>query len=196
MKLTALVFAILLPVVCFAASPTIGVVNSGASAETSLVDGSALETKGIPSDVRLDNGVALLLAARSAGTIYGDHAILEHGAARFSNFGGYQVQVGQLIIESDTPQTEAVVRLQKKTIEIASIGGAVKVTDGGAMLTRVAAGSKMAFQNSGAAPAQTGAAPAKKPRSDTKTFLWVIVAISAAALAIGLTAAAEGKSPF
>jgi hypothetical protein len=32
--------------------------------------------------------------------------------------------------------------------------------------------------------------------SDTKVFLWVIGITAVAALAIGLTAAAQGKSPF
>jgi hypothetical protein len=73
---------------------------------------------------------------------------------------------------------------QPKTIEIAS--------------APIAAGTNASFQNSGAAPGQTGATPARKTkkRSETKTFLWVMGGIAAAALAIGLTAAAQGKSPF
>jgi hypothetical protein len=197
MKLTGLAFAVLFSVGCFAASPTIGVVTSSGSGEMSVTDGSALKTESAASDVRLDNGVAVRLAPRSAGTVFGDHAVLEEGAARVSNFGGYQVQAGQLIIEAETPETAAVIRFRKETIEVASIGGAVKVTDGGAMLTRVAAGSKLAFQNSGASPAQSGASPApNKSHSETKVWLWVIGGIAAAALAIGLTAAAQGKSPF
>jgi len=183
MRLSLLVSTVLIPFACLAAG-------------SSATEGSVFQTDSVARDVVLDNGVAVRLEARSTGTIYGDRAVLEQGAMRVSHFGDYRVEAGQLRIESETPGTEAVIRLEKKTIEIASLGGAVKVTDGGAMLTRVAAGSKMAFQNSGAAPAQTGAAPVKKPRSDTKTFVWVIVGISAAALAIGLTAAAQGKSPF
>jgi hypothetical protein len=195
MKLSALVCAVLFSVVCFGDSPTIGVMTSSGSGETSLTDGCALKTESAASDVRLDNGVAVRLAPRSAGTVFEDHTVLEQGAARVSHFGGYQVQAGQLLIESETPDTEAVIRFEEKSIEVASLGGAVKVTDGGAMLTRVAAGSKMAFQNSGATPAQTGAAPApNKPRNETKVWLWVIGGIAAAALAIGLTAAAQGKS--
>ncbi len=62
----------------------------------------------------------------------------------------------------------------------------------------------MSFQQSSANPADqttTGAAPApapspKKMPSDEKTFLWAIGISAVAALAIGLTAAAQGKSPF
>jgi hypothetical protein len=195
MKLNALVCAVLISVIGFAASPTIGVVTASGSGETTITDGSPLKTESAPSDVRLDNGVVVRLAQRSAGTVFVDHAVLEQGAARLSHFGGYQVRAGQLLIESETPETEAVIRFEKKKIEVASLGGAVKVTDGGVMLTRVAAGSKMAFQNSGATPAQTGAAPSpKKTHNETKVWLWVIGGIAAAALAIGLTAAAQGKS--
>jgi len=190
MKSTALVCAVLFSVVCFAASPTIGVVSSAGSGEMSLTDGSALKTEAAASDVRLDNGVAVRLAPRSAGTVFRDHAVLEEGAARVSHFGGYAVQAGGLSVESETPETEAVIRLENKTVEIASLGGAVRVMDGGVMLTRVAAGSKLSFQKSGAAPATN------KTRSETKVWLWVIGGVAAAALAIGLTAAAQGKSPF
>jgi hypothetical protein len=166
-------------------------------------DGSVLQTTDAAHEVQLENGVAFRLAAHSVGTIYADHAVLDQGAARIGNFAGYNLDAGQLEIESETPGTQAVIRLEQKTIEVASIGGSLRVIDGGAMLTRVASGSKMSFQNSGASPnpsgatpAQTGAAPGPKKHSETKTWLWVIGGISAAALAIGLTAAAQGKSPF
>ena len=149
-----------------------------------------VETGNSARDVVLTNGVALRLEARSVGSIYADHAVLEQGAARVSHFGGYLVQAGDLFIESEAPESQAIIRLESNSIEVASLGGPVKVTDGGVMLTRVAAGSKVAFQKTGAAPG------GKKGPSETKVFVWVIVAISAAALAIGLTAAAQGKSPF
>jgi ferric-dicitrate binding protein FerR (iron transport regulator) len=128
------------------------------------------------------------MEARSAGAIYNDHAVLEEGAARVSHFVGYQVKAGDWMIESETANAQAVIRMEQNTVEVASLGGAVRVSDGGALLTRVTAGSRMAFQRTGASPAP------KQGPSDTKVFAWVIVAIAAAALAIGLTAAAQGKS--
>jgi ferric-dicitrate binding protein FerR (iron transport regulator) len=148
-----------------------------------------VHTDGEARDVVLANGVAIRMEARSAGTIYADHAVLEQGAARVSHFGGYRVEAGDWLIEPESPGAEAVIRLEKNSVEVASLGGAVRVSDGGAMLTRVTAGSRMAFQNTGAAPGPKGRGP-----SGTKVFVWVIVAVSAAALAIGLTAAAQGKS--
>jgi ferric-dicitrate binding protein FerR (iron transport regulator) len=169
MKVFVLVLAAIVPC-CFADAP--------------------IQTEGNARDVVLTNGVSLRLEARSTGTIYADHAVLEQGAARVSHFGGYQVRAGDLLIESETPASQAVIRVEKNSVEVASLGGPVRVTDGGVMLTRVTAGTRVAFQNTGAAPA-----PRKGP-SETKVFVWVIVAVSVAALAIGLTAAAQGKSPF
>ena len=197
MKLTALVCAVVFSVVCFGASPTIGVVTSLGNGETSLTEGSTLKTAGAESEVRLDNGVAVRLAPRSAGTVFGDHAVLEEGAARVSHFGGYAVQVGDLTVAADTADSQAVIRVQRESIEVASVGGPVSVTDGGAMMTRVAAGTKISFQNSGASPGKSGASPAKnRTPNETKVWLFVIGGVAVAALAIGLTAAAQGKSPF
>ena len=78
------------------------------------------------------------------------------------------------------------------------VAAPLAASTGGELSARITAASKASFQNSGAAPGQTGATPARKSkkRSETKTFLWVIGGIATAALAIGLTAAAQGKSPF
>ncbi len=173
MKLTALVGAVLFSVVCFA--------------------GETFNTADTASDVHLENGVALHLAPHSNGTIYSDHAVLDQGAAHLTNFPGYKVQAGGLQIEAETPNAQAAIRVQQNTIEIASIGGNLQVSAGGALLTRVTSGSRLSFQNSGATPAKSSG---KKPHSELRTWTWVIIGVSAAALAIGLTAAAEGKSPF
>jgi hypothetical protein len=200
-----------LTVPLFAAAPLIGVATAvggysvdslPASGTTNLVEGTSLKTASSPSDIHLDNGASVRLATRSAGTLFSDHVVLDQGAVRVNSFSGYQVNAGQFLIQADSPEAQAVVRFNKKTIEVASLGGALRVTDGGAMLTRVASGTKMSFRQSGASPgqpqqvAQTGAAPAPRGPSDRKTLLWVIGITAAAALAIGLTAAAQGKSPF
>jgi ferric-dicitrate binding protein FerR (iron transport regulator) len=161
-------------------------------------EGSVLQTESAPREVHLDNGIDVLMASRSMGTLYGDRVVLERGAARVSHFDGYRVDAGQLHIEADTPGAEAVVRMHKSEIQVASTRGALKITDGAALVTRVTVGSKMSFQNSGASADQSasGAAPEKKPRSELKTYLWVIGGIAAAAIAIGFVATAQGKSPF
>lgn len=212
-----------------AANPTIGVataigefsLNSATVAgNVDVFDGAQLRTTTAPSDVRLGNGVAVRLATRSAGVLYEDHLILREGAARLASFDKYPVEAGDFQIHADNSETTAIVRVTPKTIEIASLGGAVTVTDGGAMLTHVASGAKMVFQNtnssgqstgqSGATPAaqsqpaqtqpaQTGAAPApaeKGPISDKKAILVAAGVVAVGAIVVGALAASEGKSPF
>lgn len=202
----------------FAAGPSIGVatalgsysVNSSSVTGTAEVfDGTQLRTTISPSDVHLANGADVRLATRSTGALFSDHLELRDGALRVSNFDSYPVQARQLQIQADTPGAEAIVRMRGRTVEIASLGGTVKVTDGGAMLTRVAAGTKMAFQNTtppagqtGAAPGQTpsttGAAPAPEqgPISNKKAILWAAGVCAVGGIAVGAIAAAQGKSPF
>jgi hypothetical protein len=181
-------------------------VNQAAvSGPTNLSDGSSLETTTTPTEIHLAIGADVRLATRSAGTFYADHVQLNQGALRVSNFGGLKVNASQLEIGSDDPGAQAVIRFKRNNIEIASVGGAVNVMDSG-MLTRVAAGTKMSFQQSGAGtnpqaqPANTGAATAApktgKMPGDEKTFIWVIGITAVAALVVGLTAAKQGKSPF
>lgn len=187
MKLPVLAVAVLLPIVCF------GVESTGGE------NGFVAQKSDVPQNLILENGVSVRLAARSAGAIYADHAVLQEGGLRVSHFGGYRVDAGQLSVESETPEAEAVIRFEEKTIEVASLRGAVRVSDGGATMTRVAAGTRMSFQNPASTPdaaarTPTGAAKGKQPISETKVLVWVIVGVSVAALAIGLTAVAQGKS--
>lgn len=189
----------------WAAPATIGVATavSAFSVDNSLVTGSAnifdgteVRTTTAPSDLHLQNGVTVHLATRSAGTVYSDRVVLREGAARVDNFSDYTIEARQLQIEAESPAARAVVRLAGKTVEVASIGGTLKVTDGGAMLTRVTAGTKSSFQQTGAAPGQTGAAPEKGPVSDKKVFLWAAGVCLVAAAVVGGIAASQGKSPF
>lgn len=182
---------------------TLSVNQALVSGNADLADGSRLQTTTAPSEVHLTGGGDVRLATRSSGTFFADHVLLDQGAMRVGSFTGLTVSARQLQINSDENSAQAIVRIGKKTVEVASVGGSVNVMDGG-MLTRVAAGTKMSFQQSAATPADqnasTGANPAPAPKtkmpSDTKTFMWVIGITAVAGLAIGLTAAAQGKSPF
>jgi hypothetical protein len=178
---------------------TVSVNQTVVSGNTDLTDGARLETSAVPTEVRMATGTDLRLATRSAGSFFSDHVLLDQGALRVSHFNGLSVKAAQLQITGDEAGSQAVVRMTKKTVEIASLGGAVTVLDG-SMLTRVAAGTKMSFQQTGAQPStQTGAAPAPvkgKMPGDVKTAYWTIGIVSVAGLVVGLIAANQGKSPF
>ena len=190
----------------WAASATIGVAtavstfsvdNSLVTGSANIFDGTEVRTTTAPSDLHLQNGVTVHLATRSAGAVYDDRLTLREGAARLDNFDNYIVEAGQLQIRAETPGTRAVVRLAGNKVEVASIGGTLKVTDGGSMLTRVVAGTKLSFQQTGATPGQTGAAPAEKgPFPEKKVMFWTATVCIVSAGIVGGIAASQGKSPF
>jgi len=224
--LRSLALATLFSAAGFAASPAtapIGIaMGSGVfdvntapvTGPTDLANGTDLRTTITPSDVHLENGVDARLATRSSGTVYGDRLVLHNGAVRMNHFEDYSVQAGGLTIQADSFDTQAIIRTTPKTIEIASIGGTLRVTDSGTMMTRVLAGTKVAFQNTGATsgqnsqtttganpgqPAQTttgAAAPQKGPLSDKKAILWAAGICAVGAAVVGGIAWSQGKSPF
>jgi hypothetical protein len=176
---------------------TFSVNNTVVQGPADVFEGAELETTSSPSEIHLQNGTDVRLSSKSSGTVYADHAVLERGAMRVENFDNYSVDVRKLQIQADTPRSEAVVRLKGNTVEVASLGGSVRVGDGASMLTHVAAGTRMSFQNAAQTGAQTGA-PSGRPKvaSDEHVLLWFIAATAGAAITIGAIAAAKGKSPF
>ncbi len=151
-----------------------------------------LRTDGSPRSVELASGVTLQVAPRSTGTLFSDHVVLDSGALRIGHFDRFAVDVRELQLKAQDAATQAVVRLNGDAVEVASVGGPVDVLAGSAMLARVVAGSRMSFRQSGASP---GARPRHRS-SDKHIMLWMIGGTAAAALVIGVTAAAQGKSPF
>lgn len=170
-----------------------------AQGATAISDGANLTTTLTPTQVMLANGVDVTLATRTRGQLYTDHVVLSDGAVKVNHFDpDFSVSVRSLTIQSDSPQADAIVRANGNTVEVASLGGSVRVTDGVRMV-RVYSGTKMAFAkaNAGAGQTQTGAStPVPPNEADTHALEWSIVVIAAAAAIIGGVAAYQGKNPF
>ena len=152
--------------------------------------GAAVRTADLPGNIRLPSGVDVFLSPRSDGTVYSDHVVLDSGAVRLGNFAGYALDAGELQIQAASPASQAVVRMLDRTVEIASLGGSLNVSNGG-FLTRVTAGTRVSFQQSSANPGRV-----RRDSENHHKLEWIIGGIAVAALVIGLTAAAQGKSPF
>ncbi len=169
--------------------------NTVVQGSSNVFDGAQVETASSPGEVLLQNGANVRLSSKSSGTVFNDHAVLERGALRVENFDRYTVDARQLQIQGDSPQSQAVIRLRGNTVEVASLGGSVRVGDGASMLTHVAAGTRMSFQQNAA---QSGAAPSPTPSiaSDSHVLLWFIGVTAGAAIALGVIAGVKGKNPF
>jgi hypothetical protein len=187
MRVSGLPAVVLCTFSCWGAAPAIGTSDNGP-----VWDGTAVEAGTSASTISLENGVSVRLAPQSRGTVFSDHIVLDEGSVRVGNFGTYTVNARQLQVQAADPSAQAVVRLGTKTVEIASIGGNLNVSDGGAMLSRIVSGTRVSFKNGG------GQTPTSKKAlpSDQHIMIWMIAITGAAAVVIGATAAAQGKSPF
>jgi len=140
-----------------AASPAIGVasavgtfmVNSSeVEGNANLFDGSRIRTDKASSKVYLMSGAALVLGINSAGTIYRDHFTLNQGATKVDNLTGYSIRAERYDIRQGKPSSQAVVRIDQGTVEIAALAGSLNIFDEkGALLTRIGAGTASAFQS-------------------------------------------------
>ena len=140
-----------------AASPAIGVasavgtfmVNSSeVEGNANLFDGSRIRTDKASSKVYLMSGAALVLGINSAGTIYRDHFTLNQGATKVDNLTGYSIHAERYDIRQGKPSSQAVVRIDQGTVEIAALAGSLNIFDEkGALLTRIGAGTTSAFQS-------------------------------------------------
>jgi hypothetical protein len=145
-----------------AAAPAVGVVTARGSftiddsriaGNATLFEGSRIVTGTAPSQLQLNNGASMQLAAESSGIVYRDRLVLESGSGRFDNHG---VEALSLRIR---PEGAAEVSVRNSgldgagLVEVAALNGPVRVTTAnGVLLANLQTGRKLAFQPAAAAP--------------------------------------------
>src|SRR5438477_13140822 len=98
------------------------------------------------SNLQLNHGAKMQLAAESSGIVYRDRLVLERGAGRVEN---YAVEALSLRIR---PEAAAEVSVRKPnvagpgSVEVAALNGPVRVTTAnGVLLANLQAGRRLAF---------------------------------------------------
>ena len=187
----------------FAATPTIGVasavgtfmVNSAeVEGNANVFDGSQIKTSKASSQIFLQNGSALTLGTNSSGTIYRDRVLLERGTTKVANMNRYSIEAGTYRIEGSEPTSQAIVRLDGETVEVAAVTGSLNVFNAkGALLTRIGSGTASAFQ-SGATTGQSGAS-AQNNNDKKKRALILFLGGSLAGLGLAVDAILQPTSP-
>src|SRR6266704_2965824 len=90
-----------------AAAPAVGIVTAGGSftidnssiaGNATLFEGNQIETGKVSSQLQLNNGAKMQLAAESRGIVYRDRLVLERGSGRVAN---YSVEALSLRIRPD-----------------------------------------------------------------------------------------------
>lgn len=192
----------------FAITSTIGVasatgnfkVNSALiEGNANLFDGSQVQTVDASSNIFLQTGATFTLGANSAGTIYKDHLLLQQGVARLANMNAFSVRVATYRIEGDQPATQAIVRLNGSTLEVAALMGSVNVlNEKGALLTRIGSGTASAFQATtpaGQTGGQSGASAGTGNQKKKEIVRYTILGGMLAGLGIAVDAILQPTSP-
>jgi hypothetical protein len=138
-----------------AAEPVIGMVNADGSfsidnarvfRHATLFEGNIVETAQASSTLDLTGGARVQLAAASKGRVFRDHLVLERGVSQVQG-ANYIIEALALRVAPAAPDASAkVTRLATDRIEVASLAGAVRVTNSeGIMLADLEAGRVLEF---------------------------------------------------
>jgi len=141
---------------CFAASPAIGLVvangsfqldHSSVRGSATLFDGNVIETNVSSSQLQLNNGVSLRLAAETRARVYETRLVLEKGIGQLESTK-YRIEAASLQVEADKPGTTARVQLTgPKRVVVAARDGAVRVSNSdGVLIARLDSGREMSFE--------------------------------------------------
>jgi hypothetical protein len=151
----------------FAASSAIGMVvangsfqleSSSVRGTATLFDGNVIETNISSSQLRLNNGVSLRLAAESRARVYASRLVLEKGIGQLESTN-YRIEAASLQIEANQPGATARVKVTGPAhIVVAARDGEVRVSNSdGVLIARLDSGREMAFE-----PQESGAAATTK----------------------------------
>lgn len=139
----------------FAAAPAVGVVTASGSftvdssrmaGNATLFEGSVIETGKGSSQLRLNNGARMHLAAESRGIVYRDRMILERGDSQFESLNSYQVEALTLHVRPSGGASARVKVRDANTLHVAALNGPVRVANAqGVLIARLEAGHALQF---------------------------------------------------
>jgi uncharacterized protein YkvS len=141
---------------CFAASTAIGLVvangsfqldQSSVRGSATLFDGNVIETNVSSSQLQLNNGVSLRLAAETRARVYASRLVLEKGIGQLESTK-YRIEAAGLQVEADRPGSMVRVQLTgPNRVVVAAREGAVHVSNSdGVLIARLASGREMLFE--------------------------------------------------
>ncbi|MBZ5605673.1 MAG: hypothetical protein LAO79_25515 [Acidobacteriia bacterium] len=136
--------------VVFGATPAIGIVTAAGHfmieksqvwGNSSLFDGSTIQTDQASSDLALRNGVKVQLGAKSRAQIFEKRLALEKGTGQVNAASAYEVDAAGLKITGERVRVSVSDR-----VEVVSFAGAARVMSGsGTLLAAIPAGRAMTF---------------------------------------------------
>jgi hypothetical protein len=139
-----------------ATSPAVGLASANGSflvnaaevwGNTTLFDGSVVETAKAPSQLRLNNGAQMRLATSSRAAIHDGRFVLERGSGQVESSSLSLLEARSLRVYPATSGSVARVELAKGSqVVVAALQGAVRVTNAaGVVVANMTAGNALSF---------------------------------------------------
>jgi hypothetical protein len=118
---------------------------------STLFDGSVIETARAVSQIQLNNGVQMRLGAESRATVFQDRLVLEAGQGEMTPVQGYEVEARTLRIGAASPGALAWVKVDSgRRVLVSAVHGALKVSNAaGVIVGRLENGEGMKLRASG-----------------------------------------------
>jgi hypothetical protein len=140
-----------------AASPAIGFATAGGnflvnhsrvSGNTSLFDGTVMETREAGSLLELYGGTHLELGPSSQGRVYRDRMVLERGWGRMISGNQYRLEAHSLqIVPAASGATAEVSLTDTNHVRVGTLSGTIKViSPGGVLLALLESGKRLDFE--------------------------------------------------
>jgi len=139
------------------ANGTFQVDNAQVAGNSTLFDGSKIETTEASSRLRLRDGTRVELAARSRAVVFQDRTLLESGFGEFQAAPTYRIEARGLRISSVRGRSIVRVRLEgERTVRVAALYGPVQVFKAsGLLVANVAAGATLLLEPQAQAEGET-----------------------------------------
>lgn len=116
--------------------------------DTTVFNGSVVETGDASANLRLGHGVDISMSKSTRGTVYSDHFVLQRGASELTSSGSFRLEANGLHVAADKPNSVGVVSLtpKKNTVQVAALAGSLEVRDDqGLLLSNVLPGRPLSF---------------------------------------------------
>ena len=112
---------------------------------TTLFDGSMIETATAPSQLQLNDGAKMRLSSDTRATVYQRKVVLEAGYGQLESAADFEVEARSLHISAATRQTVARIRLEgERKVVVAALSGTVRVKNAaGLLVANVEAGRSL-----------------------------------------------------
>ncbi|MGI8742562.1 MAG: hypothetical protein ACR2NN_08325 [Bryobacteraceae bacterium] len=150
---------------CFGGGASIGIAtingtatvdNASVRGNTSILDGSVVETAKGSSHLSLSGGARVEFASDSRGKVYRDHVVLEKGMGQLHAGNSFPILANSLqVVPSGSDSTVRVSVKDSKSILVGAVSGEAKVLNShGLLLAKVMPGRTYEFDQEAGAAAQ------------------------------------------